>query len=46
MIDGGRRLHILDQILDQYKVVQRAVSPDGSMIVVGSPLKLTLYLLP
>jgi hypothetical protein len=43
MIDGGRRLHILDQIPDQYKVAQRGVSPDGSMIVVGSPLKLTLY---
>src|SRR5271169_3783935 len=26
MIDGGRALHILDQILDQYKVVQHGVS--------------------
>ena len=26
MIDGGRPLHILDQILDQYKVVQHGVS--------------------
>jgi Protein of unknown function (DUF692) len=26
MIDGGRPLHVLDQILDQYKVVQHGVS--------------------
>ncbi len=26
MIDGGRPLHILDQILEQYKVVQHGVS--------------------
>jgi hypothetical protein len=26
MIDGGRPLHILDQILEQYKVVQHVVS--------------------
>src|SRR5213082_1083926 len=26
MVDGGRPLHILDQILDQYKVIQHGVS--------------------
>src|SRR5258708_1514262 len=26
MVDGGRPLHILDQILDQYRVVQHGVS--------------------
>ncbi len=26
MVDGGRPLHVLDQILDQYRVVQHGVS--------------------
>jgi uncharacterized protein len=34
MIDGGRPLHILDQMLDQYKVVQHGVSMYSAQMAV------------